>query len=61
MQQAGADLEHVIVKVIGFRIAGHPSHQDILLGWNDREQHPTLWIGVRTSPEELERIVMGSG
>lgn len=61
MQQAGADIEHITVKIVDFRIAGRSSHQEILLGWNDQEQHPTLWVGIRTSAEELERFVMTGG
>lgn len=61
MQEAGADLDRVFVKITNFSIEGNSSHQEILLGWNDREQHPTLWIGVKTSAADLEQFVMAGG
>lgn len=61
MQEAGANLDQVYVKIGNFSIDGHSSHREILLGWNDHEQHPTLWIGVRTTEAELEQFVMGGG
>jgi hypothetical protein len=54
MQEAGADLDRVVVKITNFLIEGNSSHQEILLGWNDQERHPTLWIGVKTSAADLE-------
>ena len=61
MQEAGADLDRVVVKITNFSIEGSSSHREILLGWNDQEQHPTLWIGVRTTEAELEQFVMNGG
>ena len=61
MQEAGGNLEQIVVKVGNFSVEGHPSHRQILLGWNDREQHPTFWIGVRTTEAELEQFVMNGG
>jgi len=54
MQEAGGNLEQIMVKIGNFSIEGHSSHREILLGWNDQEQHPTLWIGVKTSAADLE-------
>ena len=61
MQEAGADLDRVVVKINNFSIEGNSSHREILLGWNDQEQHPTLWIGVKTSAADLEQFVMAGG
>lgn len=61
MQEAGANLDQVYVKIGNFSIDGHSSHREILLGWNDHEQHPTLWVGVKTSANDLERFVMAGG
>lgn len=61
MQEAGANLDQVYVKIGNFSIDGHTSHREILLGWNDREQHPTLWVGVKTSANDLEQFVMAGG
>lgn len=61
MQEAGGNLEQIMVKIGNFSIEGHSSHREILLGWNDQEQHPTLWIGVKTSAADLEQFVMAGG
>lgn len=61
MQEAGANLDQVRVKIGNFYIDGHSSHREILLGWNDREQHPTLWISVKTSANDLDQFVMAGG
>ena len=61
MQEAGANLDQVRVKIGNFSIDGRSSHREILLGWNDTEQHPTLWIGVNTSEADLEQFVMSGG
>lgn len=61
MQEAGANLDQVYVKIGNFSIDGHSSHREILLGWNDHEQHPTLWVGVKTSANDLEQFVMAGG
>ena len=61
MQEAGANLDQVYVKIGNFSIDGHSSHREILLGWNDHEQHPTLWVGVKTSANDLEQFVIAGG
>ena len=61
MQEAGANLDQVYVKIGNFSIDGHSSQREILLGWNDHEQHPTLWVGVKTNANDLEQFVMAGG
>lgn len=61
MQEAGANPDQVYVKIGNFSIDGHSSHREILLGWNDHEQHPTLWVGVKTNANDLEQFVMAGG